>query len=69
MKRLTNKKKEDKKMTLTERANEMRKLYKNKITSGTNEWFEKFICEWEDITKKLKKHDCSKIKIINKEDE
>lgn len=55
-------------MTLTERANEMRKLYKNKITSGTNEWFENFICEWEDITKKLRKHDCSKIKIINKED-
>lgn len=55
-------------MTLTERANEMKKLYRNKIDRGTTEWFKNFICEWEDITKKLRKYDYSKIKIINKED-
>lgn len=55
-------------MTLTERASEMNKLYRKKIHGGTTEWFKNFICEWEDIAKKLRKYDCSKIKIINKED-
>ena len=55
-------------MTLTERAKEMNKLYGKKINRSTTEWFKNFICEWEDITKKLRKYDCSKIKIIHKED-
>lgn len=57
-----------KKMTLTERAKEMNKLYGKRINRSTTEWFKNFICEWEDITKKLRKYDCSKIKIIHKED-
>ena len=47
----------------------MRKLKRGTSNYITKEWREKFICEWEDIKKKLRKHDCSKIKIINKEDE
>ena len=45
----------------------MRKLTRGTSTDITKEWRENFIYEWEDITKKLRKHDCSKIKIINKE--